>query len=139
MGGLPRHFAGRHGWDEIGRAIAAAYPQWPALVGQKAGGFVSNYGEAGAVDLLGKRYGLPPAISGHNNYWLWGPGPYSGEVMIVLARSPEPLEEIFEQVEEAGHVRCGYCMPYESRQRVYICRRTRQPLAEIWAGVKSYI
>ena len=26
---------------------------------------------AGAIDLFGQKYGLPKAISGHQNYFLW--------------------------------------------------------------------
>jgi hypothetical protein len=46
--------------------------------------FAENYGEAGAIDLSGPRYGLPPAISGHQNYFLWGPRGYTGESLIVI-------------------------------------------------------
>src|SRR5262249_48874415 len=46
--------------------------------------FAQNYGQAGAIDFLGRRYGLPPALSGHQTYFLWGPRKYSGKCMIVL-------------------------------------------------------
>jgi hypothetical protein len=46
--------------------------------------FAENYGEAGAIDLFGARYGLPPAISGRKNYFLWGPRGYTGESIIVV-------------------------------------------------------
>ena len=36
--------------------------------------FGRNYGEAGAIDFFGARDGLPRAVSGHNSYYLWGPG-----------------------------------------------------------------
>ena len=53
---------------------------------------VDNFGEAGAVDLFGPKYGLPPAISGHQNYWLWGPRDYTGESMILIGEGrPEHL------------------------------------------------
>ena len=35
--------------------------------------FARNYGEAGALDFFGARDGLPPATTGHNGYWMWGP------------------------------------------------------------------
>ena len=40
-----------------------------------------NYGEAGAIDYFAKRYGLPKAISGHNQYGYWGPRGYTGEIV----------------------------------------------------------
>ena len=59
--------------------------------------FTYNYGQAGAIDFFGPRYGLPPAISPHNNYWLWGPRGATGEVLIIVGgeprRSPRGLQQ----------------------------------------------
>jgi hypothetical protein len=52
----------------------------------KCGIFAQNYGEAGAIDFFAKKYDLPRAISGHNNYWLWGPREYTGEIMIMIGK-----------------------------------------------------
>jgi hypothetical protein len=38
-----------------------------------------------SISLL-KKYDLPRAISGHNNYWLWGPREYTGEIMIMIGK-----------------------------------------------------
>jgi len=46
--------------------------------------FGNSWGEAAAIDFYGPRYGLPPAISKHNNYWYWGPRNYTGDIAIVL-------------------------------------------------------
>ena len=51
--------------------------------------FANNYGEGGAIDFFGPKYGLPKAIGGHQNYWIWGPRDYTGESMIVLGEGHE--------------------------------------------------
>jgi hypothetical protein len=100
--------------------------------------FVGNYGEAGAIDLLGRSRGLT-AISGHNNYWLWGPAGRTGDVLIVVGRSRETLDRRFTAVEEAGVVDCGDCMPYENGQQIFICRGMKPPqLPERWPSLKHY-
>jgi hypothetical protein len=43
-----------------------------------------NFGECGAIDFFGKEYGLPKSIGIHQNYFLWGPRNYTGEILIVL-------------------------------------------------------
>ena len=40
--------------------------------------------KAGAIDFFGRRYRFPPALSGHQTYFVWGPRGYSGNCLIVL-------------------------------------------------------
>ena len=72
------------GWPQLTRAVAA---QDAALVraGQAPTSiFTGNYGEAGALDVLGPAGRLPPVLSGHNNYWIWGPGRASDRIVLVV-------------------------------------------------------
>ena len=71
--------------------------------------------------FLGRDYGLPPALSGHQTYWLWGPRGYSGNCLIVLGDSRERLEQLFDRVEYVG---TSADNPYalEREISVYICR-----------------
>src|SRR6266571_4343604 len=70
---LPQHFADRFGWKEMVRSVARAYHSLPSYDQKRAAIFCQNYGQAGAIDFFGPTYGLPPAISGHQNYFVWGP------------------------------------------------------------------
>jgi hypothetical protein len=97
-----------------------------------------NYGEAGAVTILGRARGLPPAIAGHNNYWLWGPGPCDGSVMIIIGGDREDHAASFESVEPARVATSRYAMPYEQDLTIWVCRGLRRPLSEIWPRVKHY-
>lgn len=138
-GALPQFFADMHGWEELVAEVERVVGTLPPQERGRAVVFGQNYGEAGAVDVLGRDRGLPPAISGHNSYWLWGPPPGAeGKVVIVLGDDRESLEEIFQRVERAGTVVCTYCMPYEDHLPVWIARDLRGDLQELWPGVKSY-
>ena len=133
---LPQFFADMHGWREI----AAAFEQAAATLSPderaRAVIFAQNYGVAGALERFGRD--LPPVVSGHNSYWLWGFPPIEDPVLIVHGDRRESLLELFEQVEPAGRIDCTYCMPYEDDQPIWVARRPRRPLAELWPQVKHY-
>jgi Dolichyl-phosphate-mannose-protein mannosyltransferase len=72
------------GWPQLTRTVAA---QDAALVhaGQPPTSiFTGYYGEAAALDVLGSADHLPPVLSGHNAYWMWGPGRASDAVVLVV-------------------------------------------------------
>ncbi len=139
LGALGQFFADMHGWPEAVEAVAKAYQQLPPEERSRARIYAPNYGLAGAVDFFGPAHGLPPAISGHNNYWFWGPRGWDGEVLIVLGQTAEALGRSFEQVEAAGTIDCGLCMPYENHRPIWICHRLRRPLAsEVWPEVRHF-
>lgn len=137
-GVLPQYFADRFGWEELTATVAGVYRQLPAQDQAKACIFADNYGQAGALAFFGARYHLPPVISGHNNYYIWGPGNCSGEVLIVVGSAKaEDLQPDFESVEVAAVTHCQYCMPYENNRLVFVCRGMRYPIKEVWPGAKS--
>lgn len=139
LGRLPQHFADMHGWRELAQAVARVYASLGAPERALAFVFGQNYGEAGAIDFFGPELGLPPALSGHNNYFLWGPRDWTGEVLIVIGDERERLLELFEDVELAGRTSCRDCMPYEDGLALWICRRLRQPVSTLWPTLKHYI
>lgn len=136
---LPQYFADMCGWQEMVDEVARAYNYISAEDREKCALFTQNYGQAGAIDLLGREYGLPKAISGHNNYWLWGPRDYTGEVVMVIGGNQEDLEANFESVETIGLIMRSYSMPYENNLPIYLCRNLKTPIKEFWARVKEFI
>ena len=137
LGPLPQLFADQFGWQEMAETVARVYSGLPPDVRAKTAIFGQNYGQAGAIDLFGPRYGLPPAISGHQSYFLWGPRGYTGESMIVMAGRPDDLARRFTFFEKVARVEQPYSMPYEHFD-VYYCRGIKQPLSEIWPQVKNW-
>jgi 4-amino-4-deoxy-L-arabinose transferase-like glycosyltransferase len=137
LGPLPQLFADQFGWPEMAAAVARAYNSLPPDVRARTAIFAQNYGQAGAIDLFGPRYGLPPAISGHQSYYLWGPRNYTGESMIVMDDRPQRLAQLFTTFEKVATVYHPYSMPYEHFD-VYYCRGLKQPLKDLWPKVKSW-
>ena len=138
MGILPQHYADMFGWESLVSTVNDVYQSLPSEVRAKCGVFAQNYGEAGAVDFFGGKYGLPKAMSGHNNYWLWGPGPQSGEVMIVIGGEKTELEQFFGRVDLAGIFQNAYVMPYENDLPLFVCRDLKMPTGDLWPRLKHY-
>jgi len=97
-----------------------------------------SFGETGAINVLGRSRGLPGSIGRHNQYWLWGPGAASGELMIVVHDSEKDLHEWFTACERRAEIECPYCMEIMQHNAVYLCRHPRRPLAELWPQLKHY-
>jgi len=137
LGPLPQLFADQFGWPEMAATVASVYNGLPADVRPRTAIFAQSYGQAGAIDFYGPRLGLPQALSGHQSHYLWGPGPYTGESMIVLGDRRDRLEEIFTSVKWMAEVNHPYAMPYNNMD-VYWCQGLKQPLAQFWPNVKNW-
>ncbi len=135
---LPQFYADMFGWEQKAAAIAEAYHNLSPEDQKKCVIFGDNYGRCGAVDYYADKFNLPKSIGGHNNYWLWGPGSYSGELLLILSNDVGDKNELFEIVEDLGVVTCQYCMPYESNLHLYLCRDLKGEVEELWPAVKSY-
>ncbi|MDR3699331.1 MAG: glycosyltransferase family 39 protein [Candidatus Sulfopaludibacter sp.] len=137
LGPLPQIFADQFGWREMTATVARVYNGLPPEVRTKTAIFGQNYGQAGAIDRFGPEYGLPPAISGHQSYFLWGPGHYTGESIIVMDGRRRDLEQNCTTVQDAAHVEHPYSMPYEHFD-VFYCTGLKTPLRELWPKLKSW-
>ncbi|WP_263366140.1 ArnT family glycosyltransferase [Edaphobacter bradus] len=136
-GALPQFYADRFGWREEVDEVTRIYHSLSPEDQKKVGILCSNYGEASAINFLG--HGLPFAISGHNNYWLWGPHGYTGEVMIVVnGASPEEMRKYYDSVTVAGRMDSPLSMPYE-RRNIYLVRGRHKNIVDDWDDFKHYI
>jgi len=138
LGRLPQFFADMHGWRGLAASVSEVYRRLPEEDRRRACVFAQNYGEAGAIDYFRGTFDLPPAVSGHNSYWLWGPGACTGEVLIVIGGRREDHERGLEDVREAGRHDCRDCMPYEDDLTLYVARGLRAPIGEVWPRVKHF-
>jgi hypothetical protein len=138
-GKLPQYYGDMFGWENQVATVARVY--YTLTLEEKARTiiFCSNYGEAGAIDLFGKKYGLPKATSGHNNYWFWGPGNWDADIVITVGASREDVEKSFEQVELGATIVSPYARPNETDIPVFIGRKPRMPLKEVWPRTKEFI
>lgn len=138
QGALPLHLAGQIGWREMAAEVARVYKALPPDERAHAVFFGRDYGEAAAIDVYGPALGAPPAISGHNAYFLWGPGGHDGSVVITVGDAFNPLIGAYRSAQVAGRIDSPYAEPFETDIPVYVLREPRQPLAGLWPSLKHY-
>jgi hypothetical protein len=137
-GNLPQHFADRFGWPEFAATVVGVYQSLPPEEQARACIFTINYGEAGALEFFGGAQ-LPPVISGHNSYFLWGPQGCDGSVMIFAPGYVRDVGQSFGRVEQAAVTKCRYCMPYEDEQPILVARDPKfASIEDVWPGAKSF-
>lgn len=139
LGVLPQHYADMFGWTELAQLVGRAYQSLPEEERRQAVFLANNYGEAAAIDVLGAPWHLPPAISAHNQYFLWGPRGHDGSIVLRLARDPEGLRKTYASIEPAGRFDVPWAMPDETGQTLWICRGRRQPLDQSWPALRRYL
>lgn len=139
IGKLDRDFAEVLGWPEFVSQVSKVYGKLSPEEKKKATILTENYGEAGAIEILGADHGLPKAISGHNNYYLWGPGNSTGEICITIGLSKELLETMFYEINSQGVItnKVG-AKNEEFNKPIFICRHPKKPLKELWPRLKHF-
>ena len=126
------------GWPALTRTVATVYDALPPAQRRTTSIFTGNYGEAGAIALYGAGYNLPEPLSGHNNYWLWGPG-----------QQPDATVIAFGSVAQLSHhfANCRYDTTFhsplnvnndENGSQIWICTGPNGPWSSFWASLKNY-
>jgi hypothetical protein len=138
--GLPQELADRFGWEEQVALIAQVYHSLPVDEQRVACIFTSNYGEAGALVQFGGRYHLPPSISGHNAFYLWGSQGCTGQVLITINIPPQDAARAYTSVTLAARTSCAACVTFENQAPILILRqpKAKVPFAVLWAQAKHY-
>jgi 4-amino-4-deoxy-L-arabinose transferase-like glycosyltransferase len=138
-GPLPQNLGDRFGWNTMVSTLEQAYDQLPQNLKSQACIFTVNYGEASAVNFLGKNLGLPEAISGHNNYYIWGPGSCTGHVIIAVGAPLSALQSAYGNVSLLTTITCQYCMNNENNLPVYLCQSPNfSSVAAFWPQTRHY-
>jgi len=127
---LPQPIADQFGWPEMVSEIAAIYNSLPPEERAQTGIWAGNYGEAGAINQFGPRYGLPRAYSRHQNHWYWGPPPQPYKNLIVIQWSFEDVRDNCTSFQPFAHYeRFGMG---EENTSIYLCRGITFDIQKIW-------
>jgi hypothetical protein len=116
-----------YGWEERVRIVADYFHSLPPDEQKVTAIGAPDYGQAGAIDLFGPKYGLPKAISDNNNYWIWGPRNYHGE-SIILLNEDEP---------EKYNAQCE-SLTLVARPEDPYCRGLKTDLQILWPKLKGW-
>ena len=122
----------------MAETVARVYNSLPESDRRKTAIYANNYGEAGAIDLFGPKYGLPPAICPNQSYFLWGPREYTGEIMILVGSEyPEKARPLFRSLEPVAEINHRYALPKENLP-VLLGRSLKMDLHDLWPKLKDW-
>lgn len=133
---LPQHFADQLGWRDMARQVETAWARIPATERAATAIMTGNYGEAAALDLYGQ--GLPPTLSGHNQYFLWGQRGQRPENLLLIRQDLADLAPSCREVIRLGTTFSPLAMAYENGKSIALCRGLTRPLAALWPQVKHF-
>lgn len=129
------------GWDELVKTVAGIRDSLPAEQRGEVGVLVGNYGEQGALEILGSAYHLPPPISMTNSAWLRGYPTAPPSTLIVVGFSREAADRAFSACRLAGHNGNSAGVENEESQShpdIFLCGPPRLPWPEFWKEYQSY-
>ncbi|MGH7727388.1 MAG: glycosyltransferase family 39 protein [Vulcanimicrobiaceae bacterium] len=136
---LPSTFADMLGWHDFVREVGTAYDALPAAERARTAIFTDNYGEAAALDLYGAPYHLPPALSGHNQYYFWGLRGQHPANVVSIQDDPASLRPYCERVRVMGITRSRYARDFENGKTIAFCRGVHPSLATLWPKLNHFI
>jgi hypothetical protein len=135
---MPQFFADRFGWSEMVATVARVYNNLPPEERARTAIFGNDFGQSGAIDFYGPRYGLPKSIGGHLANWYWGPRNYTGESILVLGDDREGLDRLFEDVRPMAEIGDPNAMVQE-HFTLFLAQKPRGwTLKQIWPKLKKF-
>ena len=89
---LPQDYADMLGWEEMTALADKAY----RMADDQKAAFIycENYGEAGAITVIGKKYNLPEAVSFNESFQYWAPPQFNPDIKSVVYINDEPGDDI---------------------------------------------
>jgi len=134
---LPQIYADMVGWEDRVKTVADYFHSLPPEEQRVTAIGAPNYGQAGAIDLFGPKYGLPKSISDANNYWIWGPRQYTGNIILMDEDSPEKYIEHCQSLKLVAHPSDPYSRPDENFP-IYHCRGLNPDFQALWPKLKPW-
>jgi hypothetical protein len=138
---IPQLIVDRIGWEEKFKLVLNAYMSLNNKEKKETIIAAGNYGQAGSIELFGKKYNFPPVVCAHNTYYLWSKDKLNGNIVLHLGRDHDlnGLKDRFESVVEyPGMYSNPYVTQHENNLVVFICRNPKIPYSEMLEKGKFY-
>jgi hypothetical protein len=129
------------GWDELTKTVAGIRDSLPPEQRASVGVIVGNYGEEGAIEILGRAYGLPHPIGMNNSAWLRGYPTPQPTTLIVLGFSEKQAERAFNSCRLVGHNGNSLGVKNEESEEhpdIFVCGPPRLPWPEFWKEYQNF-
>jgi len=130
---LPQDYADMIGWEELAAITDKAYQ----MIGDKKASFIycENYGHAGAVTIIGKKYGLPEAVCFSESFRYWIPLKFNPDIIsfiYVNNKLGEDVQNLFNKITLVGKISNPDAREYGTS--VYLCEDPKSSFNEFWTN-----
>jgi hypothetical protein len=136
---LTDDYADMFGWEEQVQLVDSLYQ---GLSSEDKGNCIiwaENYGEAGAIKIIGKKYQLPDPVCSNGSFWLWGTGDTNGEVCISIGNEKQAVERVFGDFKLIKMIKHKYAIEEENNIPVYICRNPKINIKQKWSSLEKNV
>ncbi|MFH0841439.1 MAG: glycosyltransferase family 39 protein [Bacteroidota bacterium] len=128
---LPQDYADMLGWEELTQITSKAWQ----MIDDKKAAFIycENYGQAGAITIIGKKYGLPEAVSFHESFMYWFPERFNPDIKTAVYINDdlgEDIDELFSKITRVGSISNPDAREYGTT--VYLCEDPERSFNEFW-------
>jgi len=129
------------GWPELVRTVAGIRDSLTPEQRASIGIVVGNYGEQGAIEMLGPAFHLPTPISLTNSAWLRDYPQHPPTTLIVVGVSRGEVDGIFAGCRLAGHNGNSEGIKNEELEYhpdIFVCGPPLLPWPEFWKKYQSF-
>jgi 4-amino-4-deoxy-L-arabinose transferase-like glycosyltransferase len=125
------------GWPTYVRQIASAWATVPSAERHRTVVLASNYGEAGAVDRYGARYGLPAVYSAQNALYDQARPPADATTAVVVGGQWHEATALFASCTVATHLDNALDVDTEEQgEPVGVCRGPIGGWSRVWPALR---
>ena len=133
---LPQDYADMIGWEELTQIVKKAYEE----VRDKETCLIygENYGQAGAVTVIGEKYGLPDAVSFHDSFRFWVPDKFNPDINTLIYINDElgsDVESLFSNIRLVGQINDIHAREFGTK--VYLCSNPFRSFNTFWKEILS--
>jgi hypothetical protein len=128
---LPQDYADMLGWEELAGIADKAWQMIP----DKSAAFIycENYGQAGAITVAGKKYGLPEAISFHESFRFCIPEKFDPDItafVYINDEIGEDVKQVFRKITKVGSISNPHAREFGTT--VWLCEEPAGSFNKFW-------
>lgn len=128
---LPQDYADMLGWEEL---TGLTYTAWNMIEDKKAAFiYCENYGQAGAITVIGKKYGLPEAVCFSESFRYWIPKEFDPDISSLVYINDElgdDVRSLFRKITDVGSISDPDAREFQTT--VFLCQEPVSGFNKFW-------
>jgi hypothetical protein len=128
---LPQDYADMIGWEQLTRVTDSAYN----MIYDKSSALIyaENYGQAGAITVIGIKYGLPQVVCFNESFRYWIPHDFNTEIKSLIYINGElgdDVASLFRNIQLVGKITDRNAREFGTS--VYLCQDPKASFNALW-------